>query len=1242
MSRLQDIENALKAINETVFQELCDSYLLLKNRNYSLFSRTGSQCGKQKTIKGTPDSFMILPNGKYLFIEYSTNISASVKKLKKDLIKCLDVNKTSIPHSEIEEIILCINFNLNTIESKGLYDKIPLRSITLTIISLDSLAIELHLNHRDLTNQYLGLALDTGQIVSIDKFVEEYNRAANGISTPLNNEFLHREKELQELKESISNSDFVILTGAPGIGKTKLALETVKSFLKDNETYTAYCISYKNHNLLEDLHQYFNVDMDYLLFVDDANRIDAFSQITGFYKGYRKGKLKVIITVRDYAFQEIGSLCQEFAPRRVDLMKFSDEQIIDIIKADSFKILNPAYQKEIVRIADGNPRLAIMTALLAKSKQNIYALSDVSDLFEKYFSTFIKDDGEFAKEINIKCLGLIAFFYTIPYKNKELVIPILERFEIIYSDFIDIIDKLDKLELVEVQFEHVKIPEQNLSTFFFYKSFIKDKLLSFEILLKNYFDNNCTRFRDCVIPANNTFGHQNVMDKLKPDLQKHLHSIKNEKEKAYKFLSTFWFYLQPETLEFVYNKVESLPVDEVSKFNVSYKPNAFAYNKNEIIELLGNFFKYPDKHLKDVLELAFEFIKKSPAQLPELICKIREQLFFDRDDEDTLFLRQTTLFDIIISGLNKSENLLSAVFYDLSKDFLNFKFHHTKSGRSNSIYWYDYQLPSIYPIHEFRNKIWKALDSNFSKHPTESLELLVNYSNSSRTGINEIIDYDISFVIEIIEKLLNKDSFEHCLYVQDQIRWFKKNSISNTIFSTLTQKFTNPTYEIFLKIDQDRYRDKEIFDFDDSTEYHKLKEAEIRNSFLFNSQQEINEFYDVFVYLKKLAKNTWSYNPTLDCVINNNCTINFNLGCQLFKLIIENDNEIGYVPGVVFGCQLRTKGNAQKIWDIIQSKSFKLKSQWELSFFGNLDETLIRKKHITAILKTIKQIQESVIMIFNSLQKYLFFEPKLFQKILRIIVKKNEEDQIHLQIWMDFFDKHFDILGENVNFIEKAYLQQIKLQSHIEHENKVFLRILKKDAKFIIRYIKRFYSESKYGLSNNNEILSFVWVIDDIEIQVAKIFDFAVEKEIYTGVGDHFCNSFFRNLPEESKTKAAKFLLEYAKNHHYNSDKMNIVVDIARHTMREFFEKILLQHISLNQDLNVFSEIWWRGNGGSYSGNVIIGDIEASEWRNILSIIEKSDVGIKLIPIKQYVNTNIESCIRSGEWERQRRFLERY
>jgi hypothetical protein len=1242
MSRLQAIENALSSINPAAFQELSDSFLALRNSNYSAFSRTGSQSGKQKTVKGTPDTFLLLPNGKYIFVEYSTNITAGIKKLEYDIKKCIDTHKTGIPLNQIAEVILCVNFNLTTVEIQSLSSLLAKTRIGLTVYTLDSLSIELHLNHRDLTHEYLSLPLDTGQIVSIEKFISEYNRASKGISTPLNNTFVHRNEELKALKDAILQNDFIILTGAPGIGKTKLALEGITNFLSENLTFGAYCVSYKHHTLLEDLYQYFNTEKDYILFVDDANRIDAFSQITGFYRGTRKGKLKIIITVRDYAFQEIGILCQEFSPRRLDLVKFTDEQIIDIIKAQPFEILNQDYHKKIVRIADGNPRLAIMTALLSKAHQNIYVLHDVSDLFENYFSTFIKDDGEFSKALNIKCLGLIAFFYTIPYKNREITSSILNNFGIEYSAFIDIIDKLDKLELVEIQFDHVKIPEQNLSTYFFYKAFIKDNLLSFETLLGSYFDSNGNRFKDCVIPANNTFGVSNVMDKLQPFLQNYWKEKKSEEAKAFKFLSTFWYYMQSESLEFIFNITDKLPTATPLKYEVTSENNAFSYSNNDVIELLGEFLRFPN-NLKDVIELGFEYIEKKPEHLPEWIHKIREQLTFDREDQTQYrFVRQINLFQILLDGLSKGDLLFKTVFYELSKTFLSFKFHHTKGGRNHSIYWYDYPIPNNTAIQGFRQKIWNAVEINFETNPIASLNLLLSYSSVSRDVTKEILQFDVPFLIEIIEKHLNIDSFEHCRYVQDQIRWCRRNSVTHPSFNSLVHKFTNPTYEIFLKLDWDRLRDKEMYEFDDYREYEKLKEAEIRGSYVFKIEAEVIEFYKIFIFLKKTAKNEWNYNTTLDHVIDENCSKNFELGCLLLNEVTKNNNEANYIPRIVFRNHLKTAEQAKSIWEIVQQQEFLNKGLWELSFYDYIEDSLISKEYVQALVHTVSSMKESNIIHFDRLQRFLKFEPNLFQIVLRTIVEKNEKEGTRLQVWMDFFSTHFEQLGDDNALIKKAYLQQDKILSHFDYEGKGFLNILKKDPKFLIEYVNSLYSDKHYDISSNHKNLAFVWQVENIEGEIKSVFDLVIDKEPYFGILDHFCNSFFRNLQGEMTERPKKFLLDYCKENFSDSNKMNVLIDIVRHSMKEMFEEILLLFLSLSQDRDIFSKIWWRGNGTSGTGNVILADIEMADWRNILSTVEKSKVGIKLIPIKKDLNEKIEYCQKSGDWERQRRFLERY
>lgn len=1242
MSRLQTIENQLKAINGTVFQELCDSYLTIRNKNYSAISRTGSQTGKQKTTKGTPDTFFQLPNGNFLYSEITTDTSTK-NKLANDIKACFDPDRTKIPIEKIEEIVLCFNWNIDQEKITELNELAQgfKADVRIRYLMLQELAIELHLNHRDLAHHYLGLPLDTGQIVSIKNFIKEYDRASKGIATPLNNTFLHRETELKQLSTAIDSRDFIILTGAPGVGKTKLAIETIKEYLANNDSYQAYCVSYKSHTLLDDLYQYFDVDKDYLLFVDDANRIDAFEQITGFFKANRKGKLKIIITVRDYAFQEIGRKCQEFSTQRIDLYKLTDEQIIDIIKSEPFEILNSNYYDKIVRISEGNPRLAIMISLYAKQVNNLDALNDVSDLFEKYFSTFIKDDGEFENSLNIRCLGIISFFYTIPYKNKEVTESILEKFEISYNDFIDTIDKLDKLELAEIQFEHVKVPEQNLATFFFYKAFIKDNLLSFQILLNNYFENYQKRFTDSIIPANNTFGPQNVMDKIKPELVNYWDLIKNNSEKALDFLKSFWFYLQDQTFEFVYEYIETLPKIEQNKYDTSYENNQFNYDKDNIIELVGNFFRLNSNYLKDSIELLFEYVTRQPEKLPELIHKIRELLIFDRDDERYNFYRQKTLFDVLIDGVNKENELLTTSFFELAKTFLSHSFQQFKGGRNNSFIHYQYPIPNDKTIQEFRIKIWDTLDNNFVSRPEMSFKLLRSYSRVYPDVNKEIMEFDIPFILNIIDKHLKVENFEHCKYVQSQIRWFKRHDFDLEEFTNFTNRFVNDTYLTFLKIDWDRFRDKEMYEFDDFREYERLKEAEIRSSFILTNIDGINKFYSTFLLLRNTAKNNYNYNNALDFIIDENCSRDFDIGINLLNKVIVKGNEINYIPRTVFRNQLKTDIKANRIWKIIQAKEFDLKELWELSFYDYIDDSLISKEHSISIINTIKKMNSSNTIHFDRLERFLLVEPNLFQIILKTITEKNEKENTGLRVWMDFFSKHFKNLGNDIQLIKKAYIQQNLIQNDFDYQGKGVLEILKIDKNFLIEFVESLYSATdKHSLGGDHSDMSYVWNIDGIEKTLIQVFDLIIEKDLYFGILEHYCNVFFRNPKEdEQKKRADNFIRQYVIDNNADYRKMQVIVDLIRHSRKELFEEIFLLFISLNQDKEIFGKLLWRGNGGSYSGDVIIGDIQASEWRNLLSIANKSTLGIKLIPIKNYINKQIEYCLQSGDRERERKFL---
>lgn len=1239
MSRLQLIERALMSINGAVFQELGDKFLLKRNSNYAAFSRTGSVSGKQKTSKGTPDSFFLAEDGRYIFVEFSTNETSSFSKIKDDIVKCIDEKKTDVPVADLKEVIICANFNLKTGEIKELRDVLAGTGVLFTIYTLDSFSLELHLHHRDLVHEYLGLPLDTGQIVSIERFIREYGRAANGIATALDNQFLHRELEAKQLAEAIDLHDFVILTGPAGVGKTKLAIEVVQSYAKENRSFEVFAVSYKEHVLLDDLYQYIDAEKDYILFVDDANRIDAFGQIVGFYKSPRKGKLKILITVRDYALEEVTKQCFNFAPAKIQLERLTDDQIKDIIESESFNIKNPDYQREIIRIAGGNPRLAIMAAKLAIAEQNLHVLRDVSDLFEKYFGTFVNDKEELASSINLRCLGIIAFFNAFPYKNREYAEAVLAQFDIEYGEFADAIDFLNRHELIDIQFEFVKIPEQNLATYFFYRCFLRDQILSFSTLLNHHYPELRSRFTDTLVPSSNTFGYKNVDEKVKPALKARWNEIKNNPLHAWEFLQSFWAFLADETLEYVYLYIEALPEPDVPVYDTHYEHNAIFRDENKVLQVIQNFLNYPFK-FKDAIELAIAFVTKVPQETAQLTKLLREKTIFDKDDRYSAFQRQTILFDLLIGRMNNGEELSTSLFFELAPTFLHHRFRQTRNGGKMSIIFYEFPLPETLETKEFRNKLWTALKENFDRNSIKA-RAAIKVAIGPILGFQKwILQFDIDYLVEIIDEHFSEESLADCKMVDLLTRVCRKQHLESDRIDILASKFRTPRYEAFKKLDWNRFRDKEEYEFDNQEEYEALKEAEIRESFVFESRKDVERFYSLLVEGVRTTDSHWNIGKTVEIILKSHFEFDFDRGFELLQLIIEHENEINFHPGGSFKNILNSPENSTRIWNLIDGNQFPGRLFWKLNFFARLDDLLVDDRYAEEVLIAIKESNSSAHLHFDWIQKYRIVRPSIVLDILNAVYSQNEiENGPRFRIFIHSYKHLLPFYDANSELIEKTYLQQDRIDQHYDYGGKVMLELLRRNPMFLVTYLDRSLTNSMGNISDDHRRLGFVWELKGIKPVINTVFDMAHEKLRYTGILTHYYNVFFRDIPDEHVEKADSFIFDYIDLNAESPSKINAMLDIVRNSRKEIFDDVLLRYLSQNEKVDDFANIHWRGNSRTYTGNVIIGDIEAAEWRAILETMERSSIGIKLIPIKKYVNDQIEFALRSGEEERKRRFI---
>jgi DNA polymerase III delta prime subunit len=1266
--RLQLIEQKLTAIDGAAFQNLCDVYLALKEQEVISFNRTGSQLGKRKTVAGTPDTFYRLKDGSVRYIEYTTKADGLVAKLKSDINSCLDFKKTGIPVNEIQKIVLCFNSRLSTKDEIVVVKYAQTKKIRIELIGIDWIALEIYSKYLILAKDILGIPLDTGQLLPLTSFINEYDNKAGKLSTPLKNDFLHRGDELKDISSKLDANDLVILSGAPGVGKTKLSLEVIKEFIAKNDDYKAIALAKKDVDISEDLRIHLQSDKNYILLVDDANRqLVNFKQLLGVFKEESKGKIKLLITVRDYALNDVLSECHEFDPIQVILKKFTDEEITELVSSKSFDIKNPKYQKRIVELADGNARLAVMAARLAKEKQEEFLLGDVSDLYDTYFQTFIKDFDLFNNKALYKTLGLISFFFTIDRTDKAFIESLLSNFDLDYHEFHESIDELHKRELIEVQFNVARISEQVMSTYFFYKSFIKDEILPFKKLLFEYFQSWKSRFTDTIIPSNNTFGYEKVFDKINGSLDDFLNSIRNNEEITLEFFSVFWFYKRDELLSYFHHQIKKIPEPENTKYSTDYETNEFVYDRDKTLDFLSDLFSHPTESFIPALELSFEYCRKKNSALAELVRRIKEKVLFDETDERTGFIRQVNLFNLIIEKLRNEEPHYRETYFALANTFLSHHFQITKGGRNHSISIYQYPLPFYEVTKTFRKNIWEALFEQYDSHPVSVLKVLKNFRPGFRDANPEILEFDLSFLLPFIENRLDKTAFENIHFVNELVSWLNREKISDRSYQKLKSVFISKEYEYFIKLDWDRLRGKESYDFDNYEEFERLKEQDIRSSFVFTNESE-------FVQLNNAIKKTlsvndrgsWGINKSIDIIIEENFIRNNRIGFKLLEYILENNNvEIHTTYKAIRVICGKSAKWALELWRLLKSLNNDQKIYWTLTFFDYLPEDYCNYFYKVELIDSIKSLSSGCHLQFENYEKFIpiksnkiidklkynlsnwpligkFIKLKnenIVEVILSIATKKIEEANYRISFSSSFFEKYSEMLSHNQELLFESYIQQERVNNHFDSNRAGLQNLMTIDNSFLLRYLKEFYGDKNWSNRNTHNSLSFIW---DLDIPQAIIEDSVIlitEQNPYIGIGDHSLNILFSNLSDSQKIKAKEFIFDYISKYNAERQKINTLFDAIRHVFNEIFEEAFLHFLSSNTDIDVFKEIDWVGNVGVVSGDVNFGELYMEKWKVILEYVEKHENQLDAIPIKTYIKQTIDYEIRHAESERKRKFI---
>lgn len=129
--------------------------------------------------------------------------------------------------------------NLSAGDDQKLHKMCSEKGISLTIYGVDEIAQQIYRNYPVITRDFLGIPIDTNQIMSATDFVDLYDSSET--AAPLSTVFQNRSVELKALIEGIRCNKVVIVHGPAGVGKTRLVLEATRTIAKE-DGYKLLCV----------------------------------------------------------------------------------------------------------------------------------------------------------------------------------------------------------------------------------------------------------------------------------------------------------------------------------------------------------------------------------------------------------------------------------------------------------------------------------------------------------------------------------------------------------------------------------------------------------------------------------------------------------------------------------------------------------------------------------------------------------------------------------------------------------------------------------------------------------------------------------------------------------------------------------------------------------------------------------------------------------------------------------------
>lgn len=1173
MSYKTDIQNAILKLEGGAFQNLCDEFL--NECGYNNIVSLGSKPGTNKTTSGTPDTYYCIDsNGKYIFIEYTTQQESIYNKISSDIGKCLDENYTNIACAKIAEILYFhTTSNLTPEQDTELKELCQSKGILLRIFGIDYLANELYNNHKYLVKQHLGITIATDQILSYNDFISNYNKART--AAPIDTDFKFRTEEIISIFSALDDNKAVLLCGAAGVGKTRLALECCHRYAEKN-SYEVFCIRNNNLNIYDDLHLFFKTSGKYMVLIDDANELTQLETIINFFNKHDGSDYKIILTVRNYALQ---SVITELKPiinikvQTISMMK--DDEIEELIK-DEFSITNQFYLDRITKIAEGNARIAFWAGKIAIDTDSLEAINDVTDIYSSFYGKYLSNIKNADKKL-FSAAAVAAFIGAIHLDNLNELIDVISLCNLTVEEFKEALFKLHKEEIINIYKEKaVRFADQCLSNYLLFYVFIKEKWIKLSDMIRYSFKVNKTQTITSINVITTLFINHENQDYLFSEV-KELWNELSEKDPIFfwEYVKVFYRANPTEALLLVKDKIDNTPQANtaVEDLKIDDRNNSF---NDDILEILGGFSNTND--LSTALDLYFLYYEKRPDLIDQFYNVGKNYYGVDKDSYKFDFY---TLKLYIEQLIEKSDNwrnrYICRLFVSIAKYFLRFHFDGIANKRGDKMILYYFDLANSKGIETYRKMIWENLITLYANGiEIETIEdILYNYGNPSSKKSKEIIENDQPYIFNLLNLFRNKESYYFCCilsHLQSIYKYSKITPSEEFIAFFHSDSFT--LYRTFDKIDADDLsyleRNDELQRIVEEYVSHLNKEKFYRIIDFFCGSK-INLHYNtnnaINYAFEYLLKNRDYYLDALRYYFNNQYKQHPLYPYTQVSLMFEifSDSEI---------------------WTILSDTPDSIRNTWQFYYFESLPEKYIDYDHLQKWYDFLKDDSDKYISSSSNrrllfLKKYADIDNEVIIKSCNIILSKRKYSEYIVKIYIDLLlnslpesvQETVKIFEGNYDLLSKLYLFNISQRRQEDYHGVLLKAIYEKYPEILDLLFEKLETDDSFLTHDDTTKLSKLFELSDYEIIMDSIIDRIIkcnnvkyifeEDELKSIVS-------IGNLDEPYRDRPDKWIKHFIKTCYDDERKMRLISKAILGFDEEKRIEYIKLFLSCNKDLELF------------------------------------------------------------------------